>query len=101
MFVLCWNGLARFGFGALFQRGFTRKFYASLIIDADALDPNLVANLDDIFGLLDAEVREFADVDEAIPARQEFHEGAEFFDRDHFAAVNFSGLRFGGSSVKS
>src|SRR5882724_7162552 len=92
MFVLCWDGLTRFGFGALFQRGFTRKFYAPFIIDADALDPNDVANLGNVLRSFHTKVRELGNVHEPIPARENFDKRAEFFSRDNATLVRLADL---------
>src|SRR5688572_30750174 len=83
-------------FVALGHGGFAREADAAFFVDAEALDPNFVAHFDDVFGLLDAEVGEFADVDKAVLAREEFDEGAEFLDGDDFAAIDFARLGFGG-----
>src|SRR5690348_1737124 len=69
--------------------------HPALFINPQALHPDLVAHLDDIFGLLDPEVGQFADVHQAVLARQEFDKRAKFFDRDDFAAVNLANLRLG------
>jgi hypothetical protein len=42
----------------------------------------------------DAEIRQLADVNQAVLARQEFHERAEFLHGDNPAAINFPDLRF-------
>src|SRR5439155_4959539 len=39
----------------LFHRGFARQFHATLVIDADTLDPDFISNLNDVLGLFDAE----------------------------------------------
>src|SRR6266446_10283960 len=70
--VLCRSGLTRFGFGAFFERCFTRKFHAAFVVDPDALDPNDVANLGNVFGSLYPEIRELGNVHESIPARENF-----------------------------
>jgi hypothetical protein len=55
--------------------------HPAFFIHAEALDPNLVAELDDVLGFLDAEIGEFADVNETVLAGQEFYKRAEFLDR--------------------
>src|SRR5271166_6273891 len=47
---------------ALLHRALAGELHAALVIDADALDPDHVADLDDILGPVDAEVREFGDM---------------------------------------
>src|SRR2546421_10207175 len=49
---------------AIFHRGFARETDTALFIDAQTLDPDFIADFDDVFGLLDAEVCEFTDVAE-------------------------------------
>ena len=67
---------------ALGHRGPAGEPHAALFIHAEALDPDLVAHLDDVLDLLDAEVGQFADVDQAVLAGQELDEGAELLDGD-------------------
>src|SRR6202007_2334442 len=80
---------------ALGHRGAARQFHAAFFIHAQALDPDLVADFHDVLSLLHAEVGQFADVNEAILAGQEFHECAEFLDGDDFSAVDLADLRLG------
>lgn len=74
----------------------TREFDAAFLIDAEAFHPDLIAEFDDVFGLLDAEVGEFADMDEAVLAGQELDERAKVFDGNNFAAINLADFGFGG-----
>jgi len=67
----------------------------AFFIYAQALDPDFIAELDDILGLLDAEVCQFADMDEAVFAGQEFHKGAEVFDGYDLAAIDLADLSLG------
>src|ERR1041384_2103886 len=55
------SGLRR-GLVFLGQRGFATQFHASLFVDAEHLDPNLIAHLQDIFHAFDPVIRDFADV---------------------------------------
>src|SRR5712691_10691466 len=75
--------------------GFPREPHAAFFIYPQAFDPDFIAQFDDVFSLFDAEVRQFADVNQAIFAGQEFDEGAKLFNRDHSAAIDFADLRFG------
>ena len=63
---------------ALFQRCFARKFYPAFVIDADALDPNDVAHLGDVFGPLHAKIRELGNMHEPISTRENFDKRAKF-----------------------
>src|SRR5437899_957101 len=68
-----------FGFDTHFciavrHRGFARETNAAFFIHAEAFDPDFVAHFDDVFGLLHAEVGQFADVNQAVLAGQEFDE---------------------------
>jgi len=56
------RGLSGFFFRAFFQSSLPRKFYATFVVDADALDPDDVANLGNVFGPFDAKIRELGNV---------------------------------------
>src|SRR5277367_2685225 len=87
-------GLASHFLLTVFHRGLAGEADAAFFIHAQAFDPDFIAHLDDVFGLLDAEIREFADVDQAIPAGDEFHKRTEFLDRHDLAAINLADLCF-------
>src|SRR6266404_6090097 len=75
--------LTRFGFGAFFQRGFTRKLYPAFIVDADALDPNHVTGFHNVLRAFDPEIRQLGNMHESFPARKNFHKRAEFLRGDN------------------
>jgi hypothetical protein len=85
---------------ALGHRRPARKAHTAFLVYAQALYPNLIAHLDDIFGLFNAEIRELTDMDQAISARQKFDEGAKVFNRDNLAAIDFPYFRFGRHSLR-
>src|SRR6202043_2539989 len=58
------------------------------VIEAEDLDLDRVADLDDVGHLADALRRQLADMDEAVARAQEVHESAEIDDLDHFAVVD-------------
>src|SRR3954469_19058840 len=58
-----------FGFGAFLERGFAAQFHAAFVVDADAFDPNHLADFCDVFSLVDAEICELADENEGIFSR--------------------------------
>src|SRR5262249_24209186 len=66
----------------------------AFLVHTEAFDPDFIAHLDDVFGLLDAEVRQFADVNQAVFAREELDEAAKFLDRDNFAPIDLADLGF-------
>ena len=68
---------------------------AALLVHADALGSHDVAGLDDIFGVLDAALRELRDVDESVLAGQHFHEGAEGHRVHDLAGVDLADFHFG------
>src|SRR5688500_18102346 len=84
------GGLASFGGGAFFEGGFAAQFHPALVVDADALNPDHFAHLGDVFSAVDAEIGQLGNVDEAILAREHFHEGAEFFDRNDAAVIGLA-----------
>ena len=86
------RSLSGFLFSAFFQRGFARKFYATLVVDADALDPNNVADFGNVFSPFHAKIRELGNVHQAIPARENFDERAEFLRRDDAALIRLADL---------
>jgi hypothetical protein len=67
-------------FTALLERGLTRKFHPSFVVDPDAFHPDHFADLGDVFDPANPEVRQLRDVDETILARENFDEGTEFLD---------------------
>ena len=54
-----------------------RQADLAALVEAEQLDLDLVAFLDDVGGLVDALAGELADVDEAVLGAEEVHEGAE------------------------
>lgn len=84
---------------AILHRGFARQLDAALVVHADALDPDFVAVLDDVLGLLDAEVGQLADVHQAVLARQHLDETAEVLDGNNLAPVKLANLDLGGDAV--
>jgi hypothetical protein len=73
-----------------------RKSHTPFLIHAQTLDEDFVAELDDVLSLFHTEIGQFADVDQAIFARQKFDKGAEIFDGDNFAPINLADLGFSG-----
>src|SRR4030088_1508279 len=69
------------------------------VVEAEQLDLDLVAFLDDVGGLLHTAGRELADVDEAVLGAEEIHEGAELHYLDHGAVVDLAELRIGGDRL--
>jgi hypothetical protein len=57
---------------ALFHRGPLREPHAAFFVHAKVFDRNVIADLDDVLGFLDAEIGQFADVNQAILAGQAF-----------------------------
>src|SRR5437667_6193019 len=58
------------------------------VVEAEQLDLDLVAFLDDVGGLLHAGGSELTDVDQAVLGAEEVHEGAELHHLDHGALVD-------------
>ena len=56
------QSLACFFFSAFFQRRLAGKFYAAFVVDADAFDPNHVADLDHVFGALHSKIGKLGNV---------------------------------------
>src|SRR6266545_1616969 len=92
------GGAAVFGV-ALGHRRFAAELHAAFFIDAEALDPDFLAHLDDVLDHLDAEVGEFGNVDEAVLAGEEFDEAAKFLNGHHFAFVDLANLGFRGHAL--
>src|ERR1017187_1198320 len=86
--------LSRHFLVAVFHRGLPREPHPALFVHPEAFDRNVVADLDDVLGFLDAEIGQFADVNQAVLAGQKFDERAEFLDRDDLAAIDFSDFGF-------
>src|SRR4029077_21243008 len=90
------NRLAGLGFGAFFKRGFARKFYATLVVNTDAFDPDHVTNFRNIFRSLYPEICQLGNVDEAVPAGENLDECAEFFHRDNAPLISLADLDLAG-----
>src|SRR5258708_29507609 len=73
-----------------------RQTRLAAVVEAEKLDLDLVAFLDDVGGLLHAVGRELADVDETVLGAEEVHEGAELHHLDHGAGIDLFGLPIGG-----
>src|SRR5260370_30227541 len=93
------NRLAGFGFGALFQRGFARKFYSALVVNTDAFDPDHVTNFRNIFRSFYPEICQLGNVDEAVPARENFDECAEFFHPHNAPLIGLADLYLAGHAA--
>src|SRR5438309_6711649 len=65
------------------------------IVEAEDLDLDRVADVDDVGDLADALRRKLADVDEAVLGAEEVHEGTEVDDLDDLAVVDDAELRLG------
>ncbi len=59
----------------------------ALLVDLDDLDLDLVAHVEDVLDPLHAALGHAGDVEQAVLARQELHEGAEGLDAHHAAHV--------------
>src|ERR1035441_2764027 len=70
--------------------------HAALFIHTEALDPDLIAHLDDVLDHLDAEVGQLTDVNQAVLAGQELDKCAELLDGDHSATIDLIDLGLGG-----
>src|SRR4029077_9265572 len=88
------RGLSGFFLSAFFQRSFSRKFYATFVVDTDALDPNNVANFGNVFGPFHAKIRELGNVHEPLPTRKHFDKRSEFLRRDYATQIRLPDLDF-------
>src|ERR1044071_2211218 len=75
---LCRSGLACFSFRAFSQRGFARKFYAAFVINANALNPDDVADLGDVFGPFHTKISQLGNVRLPVSDRENLPKRAEF-----------------------
>ena len=66
-------------FVALFHRCLAAQLDSAFVIDFEALDPNFIANLDDVFCAFHTEVGELADVAESVLSGEDFHETTKLF----------------------
>ena len=87
------------GFGFLLaQDGFAAQ--ADLVaFDVDHLYQHLIAFLQLVVDVLDAVLGDFADVQQAVGAGEDFDERAEFLNANHLAPVNPSDFDFGGDTL--
>src|SRR5437762_1715188 len=65
------------------------------VVEAENLDLDLIADLDDIGDLADPLRRQLADMDEAVARTEEVHKGAEIDHLDDLARVNDAELGLG------
>src|SRR5260370_18885200 len=91
--------LAGLGFGALLERGFARKFYATLVVNTDAFDPDHVANFRNIFRSFYPEICQLGNVDEAVPAGENLDECPEFFHGDDAPLIGLADLDLAGHAA--
>src|SRR5438105_14413929 len=66
--LLSRRSLSDLRFGAFFERGFARKLDPAFVVDADAFDPDHVADFCDVVRSFDAEIRKLGSVDEDVLA---------------------------------
>src|SRR6266581_799107 len=92
--LLSRRSLSSLGFGAFFERGFARKLDPPFVVDADALDPDHVADFCDVLRSFDAEIRELGNVDEAVLAGENFDKGPELFYGNDAALISLADLDF-------
>src|SRR5262249_26583677 len=71
------------------------ELYLAAIIEAQALDLDGIADLDDVGDLADALRRQLADMDEPVARSEEVHEGAEIDDLHDLAVVDDADLGLG------
>src|SRR4029434_3741787 len=83
-----------FDFAALLKGRFAREFHSPLVVDPDAFHPDHLANLRDVFSPVHSEISQLGNVDEAVFAREHFHESAEFFDRHDAPVIGLADLHF-------
>src|SRR5690349_22409822 len=84
------QGLTCFHFSAFFQRCLPGKFYAAFVVDADAFDPNHVANLDHVLGSLHSKIRELGNMNQSVFARKNFNKRPELLSRDDASLIGLS-----------
>src|SRR4051812_26102363 len=73
---------------------------AGTLVDADALDRDAVANLDDVLGAAHAEVGQFGDVHQAFLARHALDERTELLGAGDAAGVDLADLDLGTAAAE-
>jgi len=76
--------------------GLAGQAHAALFVNAETFDPDLVAEFDNVFSLFHPEVSQFADVNQAIFTRQEFHKSPKILNGYDFAPIDLANLSLGG-----
>src|SRR5258708_14877207 len=76
-----------------------RQTRLAAVVEAEKLDLDLVAFLDDVGGLLHAVGRELADVDQAVLGAEEVHERPELHHLDDGAVIDLVQFRIGGDRL--
>src|SRR3954469_10387067 len=91
--------LAGLGGGAFLERGFPAQFHAAFVVDTDALHPDHLADLGDVFGAVHAEIGQLGNVNQAILTREHFDECTEFFDRNDATVIGLADFDFAGHAA--
>src|SRR5713101_1218783 len=82
-------------FAGFADQGFARE--ADLVaLDGENFDEDLVAELQLVANVADAMLGDFADVQEAVGAREKLDESAELREANDFAKIGFADFRAGG-----
>ena len=78
--------------GEFLERVLAGEVDAALLVDLGDLDPHHVADLAGVLHLLDALVGQLGDVNQAVLAGSQLHEGAEGHQAHHAAVVQLADL---------
>src|SRR4029079_12999656 len=90
------QSLACFFFSAFFQRRLAGKLYAAFVVDADAFDPNHVANLDHVLSALHSKIGKLGNVHQAVFAWENFNKSHALLRRADASLIGCSYLDFAG-----
>src|SRR3954468_8352547 len=97
--LLAFAALALEVFAGLLVDHLHRQAGLAAVVEAEQLDLDLVAFLDDVGGLLHARRGELADVDETVLGAEEVHESAELHHLDDGAVIDLADFRIGGDRL--
>src|SRR6266481_9344891 len=90
------QSLACFLLSAFFQGCLARELYAAFVVDADAFDPNHIADLDHVLGALHPKIGKLGNVHQAVFTWENFNKRPKLLSRDDTSLIGLPDFDFAG-----